>query len=91
MKTLTFPLAAALFLSSQFALADAHPGAALHDDANCMSCHTDQPYNPSVTTSFPKLLEKVGACNANLNVGMFDDEVAQVAEYLNQTYYKHEK
>ncbi|CAN8139871.1 hypothetical protein J3998_03450 [Thiomicrorhabdus sp. 6S2-11] len=67
------------------------PGKVLHDDANCMKCHTDNPYSTKKTPTYPKLVKAVQFCNDNLNAGWFEDEVEQVADYLNQTYYKHPK
>ena len=83
-------LAGMALLFSQTAYAE-HPGKVLHDDANCMKCHTSKPYDPVKTDSWPKLVKTVQFCNDNLNTGMFEDEVEQLADYLNQTYYKHSK
>lgn len=71
--------------------AEPHPGKVLHDDANCMKCHAAKAYNPEKSTSYPKLVAAVSFCNNNLNVGWFDDEIEEVADYLNQTYYKMPK
>lgn len=78
------------FLASN-SLAEPHPGKALHEAANCMKCHTAQPYNPQKTNTYPKLVKAVSFCNDNLNAGMFEDEVEQLADYLNNTYYHHAK
>lgn len=91
MKKLTLAFAGTLLLTSQVAFAEMHPGAALHDSANCMSCHTAKPYNPKITDSYPKLVKKVQFCSDNLQTGMFEDEVLQIADYLNETYYHHPK
>ena len=91
MKKLTIFLAGSLLLTSQVALAEPHPGAELHVSGNCMSCHTAQPYNPNITDTFPKLVKTVQFCNDNLNAGMFEDEIDQLADYLNETYYHHPK
>lgn len=91
MKKLTLSLAGASLLTSQVALAEIHPGAELHESANCMSCHTAKPYNPKVTDSFPKLVKKVQFCSDNLGLGMFEDEINHLADYLNETYYHHPK
>lgn len=75
---------------AQTALAE-HPGKAFHDSANCISCHSatsKHPYNPQKSDTWPKLVKAVNFCNDNLNAGMFEDEVEQLADYLNQTYYK---
>lgn len=78
-------------LFSQPSLAESHPGKALHESADCMKCHTAKPYNPQASNSYPKLLKAVEFCNNNLNVGLFEDEIEQLADYLNQTYYHHSK
>lgn len=83
----------ALGLTSFFEMAYAseHPGKALHESANCMKCHAGKPYDPNKTDSYPKLVKAVTFCNENLNTGMFEDEVEQLADYLNETYYHHSK
>lgn len=78
--------------SAQLVLADQGDpiaGKQLHDEANCLRCHAEQPYNPKKTDTFEKLVNAVNFCNINLNTGWFDDEVLDVAAYLNQEYYKH--
>ncbi|MBD3821497.1 MAG: hypothetical protein IE914_04475 [Thiotrichales bacterium] len=69
------------------------PGKKLHDDANCMRCHAKLGYNTDKTIrmniqSIKDLKRAVDFCNHNLNVGWFDDEVSEVVDYLNKTYYK---
>ena len=76
-----------LLLLSQSALAEPHPGQELHKSANCMKCHAEKPYNPDKTTSFELLVKRVQFCNDNLNSGMFEDEVEELADYLNETFY----
>jgi len=77
---------------SQVSIAEeVHPGKILHDDANCMKCHAAKPYDVKKSDSWPKLVKTVQFCNDNLNAGMFEDEVEQLADYLNNTYYHHKK
>lgn len=76
---------------SSSASAEPHPGKALHESGECMKCHTAKPYNPQKTDSYAKLVKTVQFCNDNLNAGMFEDEVEQLADYLNNTYYHHSK
>ncbi|MCF6254367.1 MAG: hypothetical protein L3J38_06415 [Thiomicrorhabdus sp.] len=78
-------------LSSNSVLAEPHPGKVLHDDNNCIRCHVDKPYSPTKTDSYPKLIKRVTFCNENLGIGLFDDEIEELADYLNDTYYKHPK
>lgn len=88
-----FAIAAAMSLTmvSNLSMAEVHPGKTLHESADCMKCHTAKPYNPQKTDSWEKLVKTVQFCNDNLNAGMFEDEVEQLADYLNQTYYHHSK
>lgn len=71
---------------------DAHPGKGLHD-TNCISCHDSAAYTREdrKISDFPKLLAQVHRCDANLGSRLFDEELAQVADYLNKAYYKYEK
>jgi mono/diheme cytochrome c family protein len=78
----------ALFFSTLSQAGNPENGKTLHDDANCMRCHADKPYDPSKTTNYEKLVKAVNFCNTNLNTGWFDDEVEDVAAYLNQEFYK---
>ncbi|MBD3755771.1 MAG: hypothetical protein IE937_09035 [Gammaproteobacteria bacterium] len=82
---------AGLMFMSGSVFAEPHPGKVLHDKAQCMSCHTAKPYNPQKTNSYPKLVKAVQFCNDNLNAGMWEEEVEQLADYLNQEYYHFNK
>jgi cytochrome c551/c552 len=84
------PLAAA-------ATPDPAEGRKLVQSHKCENCHQDKVYGPVGTiylrkdrkvTSWEKLKAQVAACNSMLNVGLFPDEEAHIAAYLNQTYYK---
>lgn len=65
-----------------------HPGKALHD-ANCISCHDSRVYtrDDRKVSDFPKLQAQVRRCDANLGTQLFDEELAQVTDFLNSTYY----
>jgi len=71
---------------------DTHPGKALHD-ANCISCHDSAVYTREDRKigDFPKLVAQVKRCDANLGSRLFDEEIEQVADYLNLAYYKYAK
>lgn len=84
-------LATGLLSISSFSMAEVHPGKELHDAADCMKCHTAKPYSPQKTDSWEKLVKTVQFCNDNLNAGMFEDEIEELADYLNKTYYHHPK
>ncbi|MBD3612855.1 MAG: hypothetical protein HUJ13_10690 [Hydrogenovibrio crunogenus] len=76
--------------------AEVHPGKVLHDEANCMKCHSTLGYNkPSLKKMAPNnyqdLEKAVAYCDQNLNVGWFDEERAEVVDYLNETYYQFSK
>lgn len=90
-KGITQLAACGLIAFSSLSYAEEHPGKVLHEEANCMKCHAAKPYNPQKTDSWPKLVKTVTFCNNNLNTGLFDDEIEQLADYLNQTYYHHDK
>ncbi|VAW46171.1 hypothetical protein MNBD_GAMMA03-791 [hydrothermal vent metagenome] len=93
MKQVILPLVLTLFGTTLISSASAepHPGKILHDENNCLKCHVNKPYNPSKTDSFPKLLKSIRFCNDNLGIGLFDEEIEEIADYLNKTYYKHDK
>lgn len=78
-----------LLISNSSFAGNPEAGKSLHDEANCLKCHADQPYNPAKTNTYEKLVAAVSFCNNNMNVGWFEDEVEDVAAYLNQKYYKH--
>ncbi len=87
---LTITTLSTLFLSHS-AFAELHPGKVLHEDNNCLKCHVDKPYNPVKTDTYPKLVKSIRSCNDNLGIGLFDDEIEELADYLNDTYYQHKK
>jgi cytochrome c5 len=66
-------------------------GKQLHD-ANCMGCHDTSVYirEDRRITRLDSLKTHVQRCATNLDKPWFDDELAAVAAYLNQTYYKFE-
>lgn len=70
-------------------VANVEMGMDLHQ-TNCLSCHGTEAYTRSDrrVTSFPSLITRVNACNVNLGMGWFDDEVDAVARYLDENYYQ---
>lgn len=89
--SIVLPSLAFGILASQTAFAADHPGKALHEQANCMECHAAKPYDANKSDTYPKLLARVQGCSDNFNTGFFEDEVEQLADYLNNEYYHHEK
>jgi hypothetical protein len=92
-------LASLLTLSvSNVLAADLKRGKQLHDQ-NCMSCHREimtGAANGIYTReqrrieNWPDLLKQVGRCNENLDLPWPDDEVHDVARYLNTKFYHFE-
>ena len=90
-------LAAALGTAAGVAAAaDVAKGEALHKD-HCISCHdalTGGKPNSLYTrkdrrvTTLKGLKKQVKRCELSLGLRWFDDDVANVAEYLNKTYYR---
>ncbi len=64
-------------------------GQALFEEAQCIQCHQARPFNGPNTkvNSLSGLNSMVEACNTNLNIGWFPEEVSAVTHYLNKTYY----
>ncbi len=76
---------------------DAQNGKMLHDNSSCMSCHIQ------MTSGKPDLLytrddrrisglggliKQVGLCNKIQKVGLDENGVNDVVNYLNQSFYK---
>jgi len=72
-------------------LGDSKNGKELFLDAKCLSCHetTSFKHREDKVNSFPMLKKKVRMCEYNTGTGWFDEEVDDVTEYLNQTYYHY--
>ena len=87
MKRFVFT-ALALFLAGT-AAADVERGKQLHDE-HCMKCHDDGVYKREdrfITTS-EALAKHVKRCALNTGAQLFDEDIADVTEYLNATYYQ---
>ena len=76
--------------------ADVDHGKALHD-ANCTRCHIEMKGGDGSAlytradrkVKSPAELEaQVRRCESNLNLLWFDEDVADVTEYLNEAFYK---
>jgi len=75
---------------------DLKNGKIVHDK-NCTSCHIAK-YGKDGSTiyirenrfvkNYSMLVQRVKACDINTNAGFHDDEVINVIEYLNSSYYK---
>jgi len=69
--------------------ATAGNGAELHA-ANCTSCHDDAVYKRKDrrVTSMAGLKKQVQRCELSQGLKWFDEDVDDVVNYLNTTYYK---
>ena len=91
-----------LLMMSAFAAPEAtqtylSSGKKLVSDAKCEACHASKRggdgssmysrQDRRVTTK-SQLLSQVGRCNNELNLGLFPDDEAAIATYLNATHYK---
>ena len=72
-------------------------GAKLVEQHKCEHCHESKVYGPPGTiymrkdhkvTSWTSLKSQVATCNTMLNAGLFPEDEAHVATFLNDTYYK---
>lgn len=79
-----------------FPKGDATTGKKLHD-AKCVACHkrlvgsdgSDIYTRIDRKIQTPKaLLQRIAACNAQVNAGWFPEEEEHAAAYLNRQYYK---
>lgn len=74
--------------TSGYATTNEH-GKELHMQ-NCTGCHDSSAYTRSnrKVNSLPRLGTQVRMCRDNLGITWFDDEVADVIDYLNKDFYK---
>jgi mono/diheme cytochrome c family protein len=92
-------VAAAFALASTGAAADAARGKALHDK-QCVSCHVKR-YGGDGSEMYLRadrkihdrkaLGQRVAACNAMVNAGLFPEDEEDIAAWLAQRYYKFDK
>ena len=73
------------------AWADVQNGKRLHDEG-CMKCHDDSVYTRKdhFVTSKEALAKQVNRCALNTGAQWSDEDVADVVDYLNASYYKFE-
>ena len=91
MKSLSKLLAAAILASTAHlaVAADAAHGKALQQE-NCMSCHDNAIYTRQdrKVTTLAGLDKQVRRCELSLGLQWFDEDVADVVAYLNNSFYK---
>lgn len=89
-------VATLLTVSPTWAKADSAAGQQLHAE-HCAACHAGR-MNGNAATMYTRanrrvkslsgLHQMIGSCNANLGLGLFPEDEANLAAYLNQQYYK---
>ncbi|MCP3871407.1 MAG: cytochrome c [Gammaproteobacteria bacterium] len=87
---LLLPVSAMLLLSAGPSMAfDGAAGKELADE-NCYSCHGNDVYTRDnrMVKSRPNLSKQVRRCELTLGLKWFDEDVEDVAGYLNQQFYK---
>ena len=88
-KTITITVSSVLLMLSS-AHAQMENGKELFNDATCMECHNVEDFkdkNMHKVKSFNEMKGKVSACQIANDAQWFDDEVHDVATYLNHLYY----
>jgi len=75
-------------------------GGKIKHDKHCTSCHIakygkdgSEIYTRAnrFVKNYSMLVQRVKACDINTNAGFHDDEVTNVIEYLNSSFYKFKK
>lgn len=69
--------------------ADIKNGNALHNES-CLACHTTAKYTADnrKVVDLASLTSRVKRCDFSLGTQWFDDDIADVAAYLNHDFYK---
>ena len=81
-------LTAALATAGPAAAADLQAGKSLHAE-HCMQCHDSSVYTREDRriNSMAGLKKQVQRCELSLGLQWFEDDIENVAHYLNETYY----
>ena len=83
----------ALCMSFASYAADEHPGKSMHDES-CSSCHLADHDAAFYTRadrkidSYKGLQSMVRMCDANLGTKLFDEDMTDIGNYLNEAFYK---
>ncbi len=94
---MVFVGATGVFAASNAAEAMANVGKKLVAEAKCEACHVSKFGGDEAVmysrpdrrvTSKSGLLAQVARCNNELSLGLFPDDEAAIAAYLNTAYYK---
>ena len=82
----------ALFSVVVFADADINKGKALLKE-NCYACHDNDIYvrKNRIVDSYSRLEQRVRFCSVQRNLTWFDEDIENVAAYLNKEFYHFKK
>lgn len=89
-------LSTILSLPLSFASADEHPGKAIHDES-CLKCHKgdhDAAFytrKDRKTKTLDRLQTMVRLCDSKIGTALFDEDMDELADYLNTEFYKFPK
>ena len=85
----TLALTLAVLLGNAAAATDPEHGKALLEE-RCTKCHDSSVYTRKdrFITSKEALAKQVNRCSINTGAQWFDEDIADVVDYLNATYYK---
>lgn len=78
---------------SAFADGDSANGKVLYDKSQCQKCHGTEVFTREdhKVKDLTALGKQVRMCDSQLSVNWFDDEIADVVSYLNESFYKFEE
>lgn len=67
---------------------DIENGKALHNE-NCLRCHNESKYlrEKRIVKNYQQLRERVSQCELMAELAWFDEEIDDVAAYLNDAFY----
>ncbi len=92
MKLIKVSLIAATLLFTTSVYGGAEEGKEMFNEAKCIECHNTSDFkNSKKVHSFKQLEARVQACQLNSDAGWFDEDVTDVADYLNHDFYKFKK
>lgn len=89
MKFTKVSLLIAGLMATTSSFAGAEEGKTMFDEAKCIECHNTSDFaNSKKVHNFKQLEQRVQACQLNTDAGWFDEDVTDVADYLNKDFYK---
>ena len=81
------------FVSSVLFSYDVENGKDLYHEAKCQKCHTSEDYRSEnrKVKDFAKLQWRVKRCDFTMDAGWFEEDIEDVTNYLNESFYKFKK